>query len=150
MAELLTLTQFVGDVDGDDFRVVVRLELEALLLILSLQLVIVGQLAIVNDGDVWKRVRPERMRMRNIDLALSGEPDVSKTVSSVHLREMVLLIQLVGIANVLDNLRRPSDAVDLSSLDGENRVGQLSQVPRVIQSNPVELAKVVNEANGAP
>ena len=61
------------------------LEPKASLLKLSFQLVVVGQLAIVDDGNVRKGIRPERMRVCDIDLALGRKSYMSKPVCPVDL-----------------------------------------------------------------
>ena len=67
----------VAEVDADDLGVVVGVERTPCLLVAAAELVVVGDVAVVDRGEVGDAVGPERLRVAQVDPALGRHPGVA-------------------------------------------------------------------------
>ena len=98
----------LGEVDGDDLGVALRLEPVPGALEPPLPLEVVRQLAVVDDRDIRERVGPVRVRARDVDVGLGRHADVADRVRALEV-EPVLLGDLLAVAEVLDDLERAAE-----------------------------------------
>ena len=96
----------LGQVDRDDLGVALGLEAVAAALEAAPPLEVVRELAVVHDRDVGERVRPVRVRARDVDVGLGRHAHVADGVGAREVVEVVLLGRPLGVAEVLDDLER--------------------------------------------
>jgi hypothetical protein len=96
----------------------------------ALQLVLVRDVAVVDDRDVCERARPERMGMEDVHPALRRHACVTDCVAGLERGEPVDAVEVGCRADVLHDLHRAADAhdVDMSVrvLDGVCERGELT------------------------
>ena len=123
----------LGEVDGDDLRVALGHEAAAGPLEAAAPHEVVRQLPVVDDGDVGVGVRPVRVRAGDVDLRLGRHADVADRVRARELREPVLLVHGLGVAEVLDDLERAAEREHLGLGDVLDEVGEELQVAVVLE-----------------
>jgi len=82
----------------------VGLEMMTGVFIFPLHAVIVGELPVVDDGDIGERVGPEGVGMADVYDALGGHPDVADSMGSHDSADRVCPVHLGGGTHVLDRL----------------------------------------------
>ena len=65
---------------------------------------VIGELAIMHDGDVVIGIGPVRMGGANIDIGLGCHPGVADAVSALELAQVILFGDTRRIAQILDEL----------------------------------------------
>jgi hypothetical protein len=95
----------------------------------ALPVEVVRELAVVDDGDVGERVGPVRVCAGDVDVGLGRHADVADRVRAGEALEVVLLGDLLGVAEVLDDLQRVAEREHLGVPDVLDPVGELLQVP---------------------
>ena len=102
------LVDLVSKVNRHHFRIVFRVEADLALFVAAAELVIIRNVAVVNDGQVGELMAPERLRVAQVNLGFGGKPRVAKTVSALELRDAVGLLQVGGRADLLDDFQSPT------------------------------------------
>ena len=88
----------------------------------------VGQLAVVDDGDVGERVGPVGVGVGDVDVGLGRHPRVADRVGAGVVAEPVLGGDGLGVAEVLDDLERVAEREDLGVAHPLDRVDERLQV----------------------
>ena len=87
---------------------------------------VVRELAVVHDRDVGERVRPVGVRARDVDVGLGRHAHVADGVRALEGLQLVLVGDLLGVAQVLDDLERVADREHLGLGHVLDVVGELS------------------------
>src|SRR5229473_2458637 len=90
--------------DADQFRIVFSVEAIALLLIKTTKLVIVGDVAVVDGGQIGDAVRPKRLRMTQIHPALRGESRVADAMPAGPLAYFIGCFQFLWRTDLLHEI----------------------------------------------
>ena len=109
-------------------RVALGLEAMAGALQAPAPVVEVGQLAVVDDGDVGERIGPIGVGVGDVDVGLRRHPRVSDRVRADVVGKPVLLRHGLGVAEVLDDLERAAERQHLGVANALDGVRQQLQV----------------------
>ena len=96
-------------------------------------LVVVGQLAVVHDGDVGERIGPVGVGVGDVDVGLGRHPHVPDPVAADVAVELVGAADGLGVAEVLDDLQRVPQRQHLDAADRLDVVGQRLEVAVVVE-----------------
>ena len=83
------LVDLVSKVNRHNFRIVFGVEADLALFVAAAELVIIRNVAVVNNGQVGELVAAKRLRVAEVDFGLGGKSRVAKTVSALELRNAV-------------------------------------------------------------
>ena len=118
------MLEIVGGVDREQLGVAVRHEAVAEALHLATHDPVIGDLPVMDDGDVVIGIGPIGMRRADIDVGLGRHAGMADAVRALEGAEPVLLGDLGRVAEILDQLKRAAErqhlgAVDLLDLGGK-------------------------------
>src|SRR5262249_37683036 len=97
-------------IDADDLGIVFGEEAVAALLILAAEPVIVGDVAIMDGGQVGHSVRPEGLGMAEVDAALRGQSRMADAMRAAAAGDLIGLLERLRRTNLLDDLELVSEA----------------------------------------
>ena len=78
---------------------------------------VIGDLAVVDDGDVVIGERPIGVGRADIDIRLRGHACVADPVCALEAAQTVLFGDDIGVSQILDQLQRVAHGEDLGALD---------------------------------
>ena len=94
----------------------------------------------MDDGDVAERIRPVGVRAGDVDVGLGRHPDVTDRMRADEAVEAVLLRNLLGVAEVLDDLERVPERQHLDVRHVLDDVGDRLQLAVVVEGDAVRVA----------
>src|SRR5438132_1149846 len=105
----------IAEIDTNHFRIIFREEAVAALLIPAAQLVVVRNMSVMHGGQIGHRMRPERLRMAQVNAALRGQARMTDAVTARSPGDGVRLFKLRGGADLLDDLQLMAQAYNFGS-----------------------------------
>ena len=87
----------------------------------------------MDDGHVGERICPVGVSAGNVNVGFGCHPHVADAVSALHLVEVVLRRDRLGVADVLNDFERVPERQNLRVTDRLNLVGERLQVAAVIE-----------------
>ena len=120
--ERLALRQLVGEINGDQFAVIVGAELEAARFKPAAHLPVIGDLAVMHDGDIGEAGRPEGMRGFGLDVGFGGQPDMADAMRTGDVADVVDPVEITRRADILDDVERRADGDQLGGM--LHRIGE--------------------------
>src|SRR5271170_8390019 len=78
---------------------------------------VVGELAVMNHGDIAVRISPIGMSRANVDIRLRGHARVTDAVRTLEITQIIPLSDTRRIAEVLDQLEGITYREDLCTFD---------------------------------
>ncbi len=128
------MLEIVGGIDREQLRIAIRHEAMAAALELAPHHPVIGELPVMDDGDVVIGIGPIRMGGADVDIRLGRHARVADAVGALELVQGVLVGDAGRIAQVLDELERVAHRQDLGALDILDIVGELLHVAVILNA----------------